>query len=84
MLNPEIVVAKTCTHTAQVGETITYTITVNNTGDEALDVVDRERHDVGDLWRVLHDRRSSPGCGANRTTSPTLVHGNSPTRSRTR
>ncbi len=39
ILNPDIKVTKTCTDFAQVGDVITYTITVENTGDETLNGV---------------------------------------------
>ena len=39
ILNPDITVTKSCTPTAQVGDTITYTITVSNSGDEDLDTI---------------------------------------------
>ena len=40
ILNPSISITKDCPETALVGEDITYTITIQNTGDEALENVE--------------------------------------------
>ena len=40
ILNPEISITKDCPETALVGEDITYTITIQNIGDEALENVE--------------------------------------------
>ena len=49
ILNPDIDVEKTCTDFAQVGDTITYTITVTNTGDEDLEGITVDDSLLGDL-----------------------------------
>ena len=49
ILNPDILVEKTCTLTAQVGDVITYTITVTNTGDEDLEAITVTTRLLGDL-----------------------------------
>ncbi|MGH2679715.1 MAG: DUF7507 domain-containing protein [Actinomycetota bacterium] len=49
VLNPDIDVDKTCTEFAQVGDTITYTITVTNTGDEDLEAITVQDSLLGDL-----------------------------------
>ncbi len=49
ILNPDIDVTKTCTDFAQVGDTITYTITVTNTGDEDLEGITVDDTLLGDL-----------------------------------
>ena len=49
VLNPDITVTKSCTETAQVGDTITYTITVTNSGDEDLEGITVEDTLLGDL-----------------------------------
>ena len=47
--NPAIDVEKSCTELAHVGDTVTYTITVTNTGDEDLDGVTVMDSVLGDL-----------------------------------
>jgi uncharacterized repeat protein (TIGR01451 family) len=49
ILNPEIGVTKSCTGLAHVGDTVTYTITVTNPGDEDLDTVTVVDTILGDL-----------------------------------
>jgi uncharacterized repeat protein (TIGR01451 family) len=49
ILNPDIDVTKSCTEFAQVGDTITYTITVTNTGDEDLEGITVDDTLLGDL-----------------------------------
>ena len=76
ILNPDILVEKTCPDFAQVGDTITYTITVTNTGDEDLENIVVEDSLLGDPLG------SSPTPGGrmtrSRTSSPTTVTENSP------
>jgi uncharacterized repeat protein (TIGR01451 family) len=49
VLNPDITVTKSCPDFAQVGDTITYTIRVTNSGDEALENITVEDTILGDL-----------------------------------
>jgi uncharacterized repeat protein (TIGR01451 family) len=49
ILNPSIGVTKSCTALAHAGDTVTYTITVTNTGDEDLDGVTVVDTILGDL-----------------------------------
>jgi uncharacterized repeat protein (TIGR01451 family) len=49
VVQPEITVTKTCTPLAHVGDTITYSITVTNTGDEDLTDVTVSDTILGDL-----------------------------------
>ena len=49
ILNPDITVTKTCPEFAQVGDTITYTIRVTNSGDEALEGITVDDTILGDL-----------------------------------
>lgn len=59
LVHPGLTVAKLCAPTsAQVGETITYTCTITNTGDVQLNKVSITDSLVGDLT-------SNPGCGAS-------------------
>jgi uncharacterized repeat protein (TIGR01451 family) len=60
--NPEIDVDKTCTSLAHVGDTVTYSITVTNTGDEDLDGVTVSDTILGDLSASFAD---SLGVGAS-------------------
>ena len=60
LLNPKIDVSKTCTPTAQVGDTISYTITVKNTGDETLNGVTVNDTLLGNL-SSSYDDVFSPG-----------------------
>jgi uncharacterized repeat protein (TIGR01451 family) len=57
VLNPSVSITKTCPDTAPVGEDITYSITIENTGDEDLENVevwdtvdDQEPVDLSDLF----------------------------------
>ena len=61
VLNPAIGVTKSCTELAHVGDTVTYTITVTNTGDEDLDNVTVNDTILGDLVRILRGRARG-GC----------------------
>jgi len=49
VLNPDITITKSCPDFAQVGDTITYTIRVTNSGDEALENITVEDTILGDL-----------------------------------
>jgi uncharacterized repeat protein (TIGR01451 family) len=53
--NPTIDVEKQCTGLAHVGDTVTYTVTVTNTGDEDLDDVTVEDTVLGDLSASFAD-----------------------------
>ncbi len=53
--NPAIDVAKECTELAHVGDTVTYRITVTNTGDEVLDGVTVMDTVLGDLSASFPD-----------------------------
>ena len=53
--NPAIDVAKECTELAHVGDTVTYRITVTNTGDEVLDGVTVMDSVLGDLSASFPD-----------------------------
>jgi uncharacterized repeat protein (TIGR01451 family) len=55
ILNPSIGVTKSCTALAHVGDTVTYTITVTNTGDEDLDNVTVVDSILGDLSGLFAD-----------------------------
>jgi uncharacterized repeat protein (TIGR01451 family) len=55
VLNPAIDVEKSCTALAHVGDTVTYTITVTNTGDEDLDGVTVMDTILGDLSASFAD-----------------------------
>jgi uncharacterized repeat protein (TIGR01451 family) len=55
ILNPAIDVEKTCTALAHVGDTVTYTITVTNIGDEDLDDVTVVDTVLGDLSASFAD-----------------------------
>ena len=55
ILNPTIDVEKSCTELAHVGDTVTYTITVTNTGDEDLDNVTVMDTVLGDLSASFAD-----------------------------
>ena len=55
ILNPAIDVEKSCTELAHVGDTVTYTITVTNTGDEDLDGVTVMDTVLGDLSASFAD-----------------------------
>jgi uncharacterized repeat protein (TIGR01451 family) len=55
ILHPEITVTKSCTPLAAVGDTITYTITVENTGDEDLTDVTVMDSILGDLSASFAD-----------------------------
>ena len=55
ILNPTIDVEKSCTELAHVGDTVTYTITVTNTGDEDLDSVTVMDTVLGDLSASFAD-----------------------------
>jgi uncharacterized repeat protein (TIGR01451 family) len=54
-LNPAIGVEKSCTALVHVGDTVTYTITVTNTGDEDLDNVTVVDSILGDLSASFAD-----------------------------
>ena len=49
LVNPDILVEKTCESLAHVGDTVTYSITVTNTGDEDLEDVTVMDTVLGDL-----------------------------------
>ena len=55
ILHPTIDVEKQCTELAHVGDTVTYTITVTNTGDEDLDGVTVMDTVLGDLSAAFAD-----------------------------
>ncbi|MET1011517.1 MAG: hypothetical protein ABWY83_03990 [Actinomycetota bacterium] len=55
ILNPSIGVTKSCTELAHAGDTVTYTITVTNTGDEDLDGVTVMDTILGDLSASFAD-----------------------------
>ena len=55
ILNPAIGVTKSCTELAHAGDTVTYTITVTNTGDEDLDGVKVLDTILGDLSASFAD-----------------------------
>jgi uncharacterized repeat protein (TIGR01451 family) len=55
ILNPSIGVTKSCTELAHAGDTVTYTITVTNTGDEDLDNVKVMDTILGDLSASFAD-----------------------------
>jgi uncharacterized repeat protein (TIGR01451 family) len=55
ILHPEITVTKSCTDFALVGDTITYTITVENTGDEDLEDITVDDSLLGDLSSSFAD-----------------------------
>jgi uncharacterized repeat protein (TIGR01451 family) len=55
ILNPTIGVTKSCTALAHAGDTVTYTITVTNTGDEDLDNVRVLDTILGDLSASFAD-----------------------------
>ena len=55
ILNPSIGVTKSCTALAHAGDTVTYTITVTNTGDEDLDNVKVMDTILGDLSASFAD-----------------------------
>jgi uncharacterized repeat protein (TIGR01451 family) len=55
ILNPKIAVTKSCTALAHAGDTVTYTITVINTGDEDLDNVTVKDTILGDLSASFAD-----------------------------
>ena len=55
ILHPDITVTKSCTPTAQVGDTITYTITVTNSGDENLESITVSDSLLGDLSSSFAD-----------------------------
>ena len=55
ILNPSIGVTKSCTALAHPGDTVTYTITVTNTGDEDLDNVKVMDTILGDLSASFAD-----------------------------
>ncbi|HJQ72159.1 MAG TPA: hypothetical protein VJ887_01965, partial [Actinomycetota bacterium] len=55
ILNPAIGVTKSCTALAHAGDTVTYTITVTNTGDEDLDNVKVMDTILGDLSASFAD-----------------------------
>ncbi len=55
ILNPTIGVTKSCTALAHAGDTVTYTITVTNTGDEDLDNVKVMDTILGDLSASFAD-----------------------------
>ena len=55
ILNPSIDVEKSCTPLAHVGDTVTYTITVTNTGDEDLSSVTVIDTILGDLSASFAD-----------------------------
>jgi uncharacterized repeat protein (TIGR01451 family) len=54
-LNPSIDVEKTCPDFGQVGDTVTYTITVTNDGDETLEDVTVDDSLLGDLSASFDD-----------------------------
>jgi uncharacterized repeat protein (TIGR01451 family) len=64
ILNPAIDVEKSCTELAHVGDTVTYTITVTNTGDEDLDSVTVMDTVLGDLSASFADELAA---GASET-----------------
>ena len=81
ILNPDIL-RKTCTLTAQVGDVISYTITVTNTGDEDLEAITVDDSLLGDLSGSFADE--SRWVTRSRTSSPTRSRPTVRTRSRTK